>query len=114
MATIIVADDNTANRDVLASILRYTGHRILEARDGAEGLRLAREHLPDLPGENVLRQLQADARTRAMPVVVLSADALPRTAERLVAAGARMHMTKPIDIAQFHKMLGRIPMSQDR
>src|SRR5260370_25226511 len=51
-------------------------------------------HLPDIPGEEVLRRLQADPATRTIPVVVLSADATPHQIDRLLAAGAASYLTK--------------------
>ena len=58
-------------------------------------------HLPDLPGEEVLRRLRADARTAGIPVVVVSADATPASLERLRAAGADAYLTKPLDVDEF-------------
>ena len=58
-------------------------------------------HLPDLPGDEVLRRLLDEPRTRQIPVVILSADATPGQSERLLAAGARAYLTKPLDVRQF-------------
>ena len=55
-------------------------------------------HLPDLHGREVLEQLERDAATATIPVVVLSADATPAQLERLLAAGAAGDLTKPIDV----------------
>ena len=55
-------------------------------------------HLPDLPGEQVLARLKAEPLLRDIPVVVLSADALPATIARLKAAGATDYLTKPLDV----------------
>jgi len=49
----------------------------------------------------VLRQLREDARTRDIPVIVISADASPREIARLQTAGARDYLTKPIDVRRF-------------
>jgi CheY-like chemotaxis protein len=56
-------------------------------------------------GEEVLRELQADPATAAIPVVILSADATPRTIERLTAAGAAAFLTKPVDIPELMQVL---------
>ena len=57
-------------------------------------------HLPDIDGEQVLRQLRDDALTRTAPVIVLSADANHRQIQRLLEGGAAAYLTKPLDIHQ--------------
>jgi CheY-like chemotaxis protein len=78
-------------------------------------LELAAEHrpdlilldvnLPDIPGAEVLRRLQAEPATRAAPVVVISADASPGQIQRLLAAGAYDYLTKPIDVKRFIEVI---------
>ena len=58
-------------------------------------------HLPDMDGEEVLRDLHADPATAALPVVVISADVLPSHAQRLLAAGATRFLAKPLDVPGF-------------
>jgi len=57
-------------------------------------------HLPDLQGEEVLREIQSDVRLASIPVVVLSADATPGQRRTLIAAGAVAYLTKPLDVAK--------------
>jgi CheY-like chemotaxis protein len=57
-------------------------------------------HLPDTPGEEVLRLLWEDARTRDIPVAVLSADATLSQSRRLIATGAKAYLTKPLDVSR--------------
>ena len=85
---------------------------------------LAREHRPtlvlldlnlaDLPGGEVLRRLQEDPRTRETAVVVISADATPGQIRRLLAAGARAYVTKPLDIQPCLRTLDEILAGADR
>ena len=109
---ILYVEDNLANLDLVESI--FTGRpdiQLLPALQGRLGLDLAREHqpdlvlldlhLPDLPGEAVLRELAADPRTCGIPVIVISADATVRQIERLRSAGAREYLTKPLDLDRF-------------
>ena len=84
--------------------------RLLHAPEGALGVEMAREyrpelilldlHLPDVSGEEVLRRLWQDPLLRAIPVAILSADAMPGQTKRLLASGAKAYLTKPIDVAQ--------------
>jgi CheY-like chemotaxis protein len=111
-ATLLYVEDNLANLSLVEAILlSRPGWRTVAALQGQLGVELAREHvpdlvlldlhLPDIPGEEVLRRLRADARTAAIPVVVVSADATPGSLERLRAAGADAYLTKPLDVDEF-------------
>ena len=77
------------------------------ARQHAPDLSLLDMHLPDIPGEEVLRRLRADARTAGIPVVVVSADATPASLERLRAAVANAYLTKPLDVDEFLTAIDR-------
>jgi CheY-like chemotaxis protein len=54
-----------------------------------------------MQGDEVLQHLRAEAGTQNIPVVMLSADATQRQIDRLLAAGARDYLTKPLDVARF-------------
>ena len=110
--TVLYVEDNLSNFQLIERLLtRRPGIKLLSAMQGRLGLDLAREHrpglilldlnLPDVHGSEVLRRLREDARTRDIPVVVISADASPKQLERLRAAGARDYLTKPIDVRRF-------------
>jgi CheY-like chemotaxis protein len=64
-------------------------------------------HLPDMSGADVLTQLREDPATADIPVIVLSADATDAQVRRLLAIGAELYLTKPIDIEQLLAALGR-------
>jgi CheY-like chemotaxis protein len=108
---VLYIEDNLSNLKLIERILeRRTNIRLLSAMQGGLGLELAREqqpdlimldlHLPDMHGDEVLQRLQAAPETAGIPVVILSADATPRQVERLLAAGARAYLTKPLDVKQ--------------
>ena len=61
-----------------------------------------------MKGDEVLRRLQADPATRGIPVVMLSADATLLQAERLLAAGAREYLTKPLDVRRFLSVVNEV------
>ena len=91
---------------------------------GRLGLDLARQHqpdvilldlhLPDIPGKEVLLRLQSDERTRGVPVIVISADAIRSHIPDLLATGARAYLTKPIDVPQFFQTLDDVLLTGDR
>jgi signal transduction histidine kinase/ActR/RegA family two-component response regulator len=109
--TVLYVDDNALNVRLFESIMaRRPGVRLLTAVQGLRGIELARDHrpglvildlhLPDLPGAQVLARLLADPRTKGIPVVILSADAMPHRVEELRRQGARDYLTKPLDLRQ--------------
>ena len=105
-------DDNQSNVQLMQGILaRRPDVRLLTAFQGGLGLELARQHcpdiilldlhLPDMNGDEVLRHLRAHPKLRAIPVVMISADATPRQIERLLQLGANNYLSKPFDVTQF-------------
>ena len=107
--TVLYVEDNGSNLRLIERLLqRRAGVRLLTAATGREGLEIIRRdrpdlilldsHLPDVPGSEVLAELHADPATREIPVVVVSADALPASIERMLEAGARAYLTKPLDV----------------
>ena len=115
--TVLYIEDNLSNLDLVERILQKRPRGCVSSRPstGTSVCGLAREQLPDLilldldlpdlDGREVLRRLRADATTRHIPVVVVSANALPRGIEQLRAAGANEYVTKPIDVREFFRVL---------
>jgi CheY-like chemotaxis protein len=111
---VLYIEDNLSNVRLVERIMAHRpGVELLPAMQGSLGLELARNHhpdlilldlnLPDLEGDEVLRRLRDDPATRAIPVVVISADAMPGRIKQLREAGAHDYVTKPLDVA---KLLG--------
>jgi two-component system phosphate regulon response regulator PhoB len=110
MASILVIEDENDIRQVLDYNLRMAGHEVVTAVRGDEGLRLAREHrpdlilldlmLPDISGTEICRSLKDDPSTRRIPVVIVTA----RTDEidRVVGfeLGADDYVTKPFSVRE--------------
>ena len=118
-ALVLYVEDNLSNLTLVQRMLAHRPQfRLLSATHGQHGLELARKHrphlilldlqLPDIMGDEVLHLLQTDAATRTIPVVMLSADATPDQIERLLAAGATRYLTKPLDVANFRRVLDEI------
>ncbi|MDN4036757.1 ATP-binding protein [Massilia sp. YIM B02443] len=109
---LLYVEDNPANLRLVEEIVAFRRDlRLLAAPDGHLGLQLARAHrpqailmdlnLPGMSGFEVLKQLRTDPETAAIPVIALTANAMPRDVERGLAAGFYRYLTKPIDIDKF-------------
>ena len=117
--TILYIDDNASNVRLVERLLNKRRPRVslLNANTGGAGIEMAVAcapdmifldlHLPDTPGEEVLRRLWEDPRTRRIPVAVLSADATLGQSRRLIAAGARAYLTKPLDVAMMFGLVDK-------
>ena len=114
--TVLYVEDNLANLDLVSQILnRRPGLKLLGAHNGHTGLALAREQqpllilmdidLPDISGLEVLRMLQQDASTRHIPVLAVSANAMPLDISQGLAAGFFRYLTKPFRIDEFLEVL---------
>ncbi|MCA1596940.1 MAG: response regulator, partial [Chloroflexi bacterium] len=110
--SILYVEDNLSNLRVVEMILESVPTvQLFTAMQGSIGLDLAQQyhpdlilldiHLPDMLGDEVLRRLHSHPATCGIPVVVLSADATPGQIERLIAAGARDYLSKPINVREF-------------
>src|SRR5690606_9680710 len=81
-ATVLIVDDNVSSRRMYAKAMRHYGYRVLEAGDGAEGVRLARAERPDvilmdiampvLDAWGAMRLLRSSPSTSSIPVVALT------------------------------------------
>jgi len=108
---ILVIEDNEKNRKLVRDVLTFKGYTIVEAETGEEGVRLARERSPklvlmdiQLPGINgidALRQLRADDATRAIPVIAVTASAMDRDRQTIMAAGFDGYQSKPLNVKEF-------------
>lgn len=109
--TILYIEDNQSNVRLMERILRQRpGVQLIDASQGSAGLAMLRQrkadlvlldmHLPDMSGEDVLRQLWENPEHRHIPIVVVTADATPGLARRLQAAGATACITKPLNVRE--------------
>ena len=110
--TLLYVEDNPANLMLVEDLIaRRPDLRLMSAMDGNLGVEIARASLPDvilmdlnLPGMSgiqALRILRADPATAHIPVVALSANAIPRDIERGLEAGFFRYLTKPIKVNEF-------------
>ncbi|HTB10372.1 MAG TPA: PAS domain S-box protein [Bryobacteraceae bacterium] len=117
LRSLLYVEDNPANLKLIEQLIaRRTDLRLLSARDGILGIELARAHQPDvilmdinLPGISgieALKILRGDPATAHIPVVALSANAMPRDVEKGLQAGFFRYLTKPIKVDEFMDTLG--------
>jgi PAS domain S-box-containing protein len=118
LRTLLYVEDNPANLMLVKQIIEGHPHmRMLSASDGNLGMALARAHLPDvilmdinLPGISgfqVLKILREDPATAHIPVLAISANAMPRDIEKGLEAGFFRYLTKPIKVNEFMEALDR-------
>jgi PAS domain S-box-containing protein len=111
-ARVLYIEDNAVNVTLVEAIVAgVPGLELATAVDGAQGVAMAREllpdlvlvdmHLPDIDGLEVLRRLRSDPRTAGLPCIALSANAMPDDMARARQAGFADYWTKPIDVLRF-------------
>jgi CheY-like chemotaxis protein len=116
LRTLLYVEDNPANLMLIEQLIaRRPDMRLLSARDGNMGIQLARAHqpevilmdinLPGISGIEALRILRDDPATARIPIVALSANAMPRDIERGLQAGFFRYLTKPIRVNEFMQTL---------
>ena len=105
---VLVVEDNAANMKFFHALLDAHGYIVLQATNGMEGLRMAREHrpdlilmdlqLPDISGLEVTRQLKEDDALKAIPVIAVTAFAMVGDEEKCLENGCDGYISKPISI----------------
>jgi two-component system cell cycle response regulator DivK len=104
---ILLVEDHEDNRNIYRTILEHFGYQVLVASDGREGIRMAREQRPDLilmdlsipfvDGWEATRVLKQDLATAHLPIIALSAHALPEDRARAREAGCDGYLAKPAE-----------------
>ena len=108
MVKILYVEDNEDNLYMLSNCLTRRGYEVVLARDGAEGIAMAGSEapalilmdlsLPVIDGWEATRRLKAEALTRNIPVIALSAHAMAGDREKAIAAGCDDYDTKPVEL----------------
>jgi CheY-like chemotaxis protein len=111
-ARVLVVEDNDMNMQLVEYLLEEGGYQIVKAASGEEALSVARGedpvdlilmdiHLPGIDGLSVVREMKADARTSAIPILALTAHAMRGDKDRFLEAGCDGYISKPIDVKTF-------------
>lgn len=118
--TVLLVEDNEDNRTVYRTILEHFGYTVIEARNGEDGVRIAREALPALilmdisipliDGWEATRMLKADEETRDIPIIALTAHALATDRAKAQEVGCDGYLAKPCEprkvVAEVERFIG--------
>ena len=118
MSTVLIVEDNEKNMKLARDVLQAKGFETIEAITGEEGVKLAKERKPDLvlmdiqlPGINgieAFKQIRADAKTKSIPVIALTASVTPTDRSAINAAGFDAFLGKPINLKEFIDTVKRL------
>lgn len=107
---LLLAEDNELNVETFADYLTFMGYCLVLAKNGEEAIAIAKTHKPDLivmdiqmPGIDGLeasRQIRADQQIAHIPIIALTALAMPGDREQCLAAGANSYLAKPVKLKE--------------
>jgi two-component system, cell cycle response regulator DivK len=107
---VLIVEDNEKNMKLFRDVLQATGYSTLEASTGEDAVELAVSHtpalvlmdvqLPGIDGIEALARLRGDERTKSIPVLALTAQAMHGDRERFLGAGFDGYLSKPVDVAE--------------
>jgi two-component system cell cycle response regulator DivK len=124
MAKVLYIEDNPDNMQLVQRVMVALGHQFLWAADGLGGVRMAETerpdlilldiNLPDIDGHEVARRLRANKHSLLyVPIIAITANALKGDAEKALAAGCDVYMSKPVNIRELRaQVMGLLPDSK--
>ncbi|TBR60300.1 hypothetical protein B4U84_05310 [Westiellopsis prolifica IICB1] len=115
---ILLAEDNQANIDTMSGYLESRGYRLMLANNGQQAIELSLAHRPDLivmdiqmpimDGLEAMRHIRGDQQLMHIPIIVLTALAMPGDRETCLAAGAKEYFTKPVKLKELATKIQQI------
>ncbi len=109
--TILVVEDSTLNRKLVETVLKPHGYRVITAENGQAGVDIALREKPDLilmdvmmpvmNGYDATRRIKSNHDTARIPIVALTASAMPHERDQAMEAGCDGYISKPIDTRAF-------------
>jgi two-component system, cell cycle response regulator DivK len=119
---ILIIEDNEKNRKLVRDVLQVKGYTTIESETAEEGIKLAVDkspalilmdiQLPGIDGITALKQLRADARTKGIPVIAITASAMTHNRQTMLAEGFDGYQTKPISLRDFLGEIERVLASR--
>ncbi len=116
--TALVVEDNDINMKLFHDVLEAHGYNVLQAKEGMEGWRMAREQrpdlilmdiqLPDVSGLEVTKWLKDDETLKSIPVIAITAFAMAGDEEKIRDGGCDAYIVKPISIPNFLQTVERL------
>jgi len=113
--TVLVVEDNDLNSKLLNDLLQYQGYTVVTTRFGEAALELARRYkpdailmdiqLPDISGMEATRRIKADQETRTIPIIAVTAFAMPGDEANILASGCDAYVSKPFNVGEFLKLV---------
>jgi CheY-like chemotaxis protein len=114
---ILLAEDDDTLAGLFAEFLQSLGYRTTVTRNGDEALKQSRREkpnlilmdvqMPEMDGLEATRHLRADATFTAVPIVILTAMAMPGDRERCLTAGANEYLSKPVKLMELGQVIQR-------
>lgn len=115
---ILIVEDIPMNRRLIGDILKYHGYEIYEAADGEEGIRMAREHIPDLiimdlqmpvmNGYGAIEILKNDSETKHIKILAVTSFAMAGDRKKVLETGADDYISKPINTRELPMVVERL------
>jgi two-component system cell cycle response regulator DivK len=113
--TVLIVEDNELNLKLLNDLLEHQGYRVIVTRLGEPSLGLAQQHdpdlilmdiqLPDISGMEATRRLKSDEQTRAIPIIAVTAFAMPGDEASILASGCDAYVPKPFRVMEFLRLV---------
>lgn len=123
MITVLIAEDNAVNRELLRELLELRGYRVLEACDGQEALHVIEQAQPELllldigmpimDGFAVIRRIRENPRLAGLPVVAVTAYAMRGDREKILNSGFDGYLSKPVNARSLSEELNRLLDKRD-
>jgi two-component system, cell cycle response regulator DivK len=121
---ILIVEDNANNRMLVRDVLQSRGYQTAEAETAEDALTLARAarpalilmdiQLPGMNGMDALVRLRADASTRDIPVMAVTASAMTHDRHKIMAAGFDAYQSKPLNVREFIEAVRTVLSARDQ
>lgn len=121
---VLIVEDNELNLKLLNDLLEYHGYTVITTCLGEEALGLARQYkpdvilmdiqLPDISGMEATRRIKADEETRTIPVIAVTAFAMPGDEANILGSGCDAYVSKPFKVTEFLKLVDHWAATEGR